>query len=171
MWKNALKFLYAAREKAYYMSMNKTFFFKNEDRKPRWRVFDAKGKIVGRLATQIAEALRGKDRPQFTPHSDAGDYVVVINAEHLVFTGNKMTQKVYERYTGWVGNKKSFTAEQVMEKHPTRIIELAVKGMLPKNRLSRQLLDKLRVYAGADHPHKAQIAGFPEDLHKKEQIR
>ena len=171
MWKNALKFLCVAREKVYYMDMNKAFFFKNEDKKPRWRVIDAKGKIVGRLATQIAEALRGKDRPQFTPHSDAGDYVVVINAEKLVFTGNKMTQKVYERYTGWIGNKKSFTAEQVMEKHPERIIELAVRGMLPKNRLSRQLLEKLRVYVGGEHPHKAQVAGFPEDLHKKEDIR
>ncbi len=153
------------------MSMNKTFFFRNEDKNPRWRLIDAKGKIVGRLATQIADALRGKDRPQFTPHSDAGDYVVVINADKLVFTGNKMEQKVYERYTGWVGNKKSFTAAQVMEKHPERIIELAVKGMLPKNKLARQLLEKLRVYAGAEHPHKAQLSGFPENLHKKESLK
>lgn len=144
------------------MNMNKAFFLRKEDEKPHWRLIDAEGKIVGRLATQIADALRGKDRASFTPHSDAGDYVVVVNADKLVFSGNKMTQKVYERYTGYIGNKKFLTAQQIMQKHPERIIELAVKGMLPKNRLSRQLLRKLRVYAGTDHPHKAQIAGFAE---------
>ncbi len=143
--------------------MNKTFFLRKEDQKPRWRVVDAKNQVVGRLATSIAVALRGKDRPQFTSHADAGDYVVVINADKIVFTGNKMTQKIYERYTGYIGNKKKLTAEQVMEKHPERIIQLAVRGMLPKNRLSRQLMRKLRVYAGAEHPHQAQIAGFPEE--------
>ena len=106
--------------------------------------------------------MRGKDRANFTPHSDAGDYVVIINADKIVFTGNKMTQKVYERYSGYIGNKKYLTAAQIMEKHPERIIELAVKGMLPKNKLSRQLLRKLRVYAGTDHPHKAQVAGLGE---------
>lgn len=144
------------------MNMNKTFFLRTEDQNPRWRLIDANGQIVGRLATKIADALRGKDRAQYTPHSDAGDYIVVINADKIVFSGNKMTQKVYERYTGYIGNKKSLTAEQVMEKHPERIIELAVKGMLPKNKLARQLLRKLRVYAGTDHPHKAQIAGLSE---------
>ena len=144
------------------MNMNKTFFLRTEDQKPRWRLIDAEGQIVGRLATHIANALRGKDRAQFTPHSDAGDYVVVVNADKIVFSGNKMTQKVYERYSGYIGNKKYLTAQQIMEKHPERIITLAVKGMLPKNRLSRALLTKLRVYAGTDHPHKAQIAGFSE---------
>jgi len=142
--------------------MNKAFFLRTEDQNPRWRLIDAQGQIVGRLATLIANALRGKDRANFTPHSDAGDYVVVVNADKIVFTGNKMTQKVYERYSGYIGNKKFFTAAQIMEKHPERIIELAVKGMLPKNKLSRQLLRKLRVYAGTDHPHKAQIAGFAD---------
>ena len=144
------------------MNMNKAFFLRTEDQNPRWRLIDAQGQIVGRLATLIANALRGKDRANFTPHSDAGDYVVVVNADKIVFTGNKMTQKVYERYSGYIGNKKFFTAAQIMEKHPERIIELAVKGMLPKNKLSRQLLRKLRVYAGTDHPHKAQIAGFAD---------
>ena len=144
------------------MNMNKTFFLRTEDQNPRWRLIDAQGQIVGRLATLVANALRGKDRANFTPHSDAGDYVVIINADKIVFTGNKMTQKVYERYSGYIGNKKYLTAAQIMEKHPERIIELAVKGMLPKNKLSRQLLRKLRVYAGTDHPHKAQIAGLAE---------
>jgi large subunit ribosomal protein L13 len=144
------------------MDMNRAFNLRVEDQDPRWRLIDASGKIVGRLATQIADALRGKDRPQFTPHADAGDYVVVINADKIVFTGKKMEQKEYERYTGYIGNRKTLTAGQIMEKHPERILEHAVKGMLPKNRLSRQLLRKLRVYAGAEHPHAAQLAGFPE---------
>jgi large subunit ribosomal protein L13 len=144
------------------MNMNKAFFLRTEDQKPRWRQIDAKGQVVGRLATKIADALRGKDRANYTPHADAGDYVVVVNAEQIVFTGNKMTQKVYQRYTGYIGNMKEFTAEQVLEKHPERIIELAVKGMLPKNKLARQLLRKLKVYKGSEHPHKAQMSGFAE---------
>lgn len=144
------------------MNMNRAFFLRTEDQEPRWRLIDAKNQVVGRLATKIAEALRGKDRAQFTPHSDAGDYVVVINADKIVFTGNKMSQKIYERYTGYVGNKKFLTAAHIMEKHPERIIELAVKGMLPKNKLSRQILRKLRVYAGSEHPHQAQMAGYAE---------
>ncbi len=145
------------------MDMNKAYFIRREDEKPRWREIDAQGKIVGRLATQIADALRGKDRATYTPHADAGDYVVVINADKIVFSGNKMTQKIYQRYTGYIGNRKEFTAAQVMEKHPERILELAVKGMLPKNRLSRELIKKLRVYSGTEHPHAAQIAGFKEE--------
>ncbi len=144
------------------MDMNRTFFLRKEDSKPRWRLIDASGKVVGRLATEIADALRGKDRPQYTPHSDAGDYVVVINAKKLVFTGNKMEQKVYERYTGYIGNKKFLSAKQMMEKQPERILELAVKGMLPKNTLARQLIRKLRVYPGPQHPHSAQLEGFAE---------
>ncbi len=144
------------------MDFNKTFFLKVADQKPRWRLIDAEGQIVGRLATQIADALRGKDRPEYTPHADAGDYVVVINADKVVFSGNKMTQKIYQRITGWMGNKKEFTAKQVMEKHPERIIELAVRGMLPKNKLARQLHRKLRVYKGDQHPHEAQVIGFAE---------
>jgi large subunit ribosomal protein L13 len=146
------------------MDMNKTFFLRREDEQPRWRQIDAQGKIVGRLATEIADALRGKDRATYTPHADAGDYVVVINAEKIVFTGNKMTEKIYQRYTGYIGNRKEFTPANLMEKSPERIIELAVRGMLPKNKLARELLRKLRVYKGSEHPHAAQIAGFPEDV-------
>lgn len=142
--------------------MNKAFHLRKEDESPRWNHIDAKGKVVGRLATQIAEALRGKNRPTFTPSADAGDYVVVTNASQLVFTGNKMEQKVYEKYTGYIGNKQYITAKQKMKKDPTEIIHLAVKGMLPKNKLSRQLLRKLRVYAGSEHPHQAQLIGFAE---------
>jgi large subunit ribosomal protein L13 len=143
------------------MDMNKSFFLRKEDQKPRWRVIDAKGKIVGRLATEVADALRGKDKAQYTPHSDAGDYVVVINAKHLVFTGNKLDQKIYQRYTGYIGNMKELTAKQKMEKDPTDVLHLAVKGMLPKSKLARQLLTKLKVYADDTHPHAAQLAGFP----------
>jgi large subunit ribosomal protein L13 len=142
------------------MDMNKAFFLKKEDRKPRWLLIDAAGQIVGRLATQIADKLRGKDKAIYTPHDDAGDYVVVINAEKIVFTGNKMEGKVYEKYTGWVGNKKFFTPKQLMDKDATRILEMAVKGMLPKTKLARQIFKKLRVYKGAEHPHQAQLTGF-----------
>ncbi|MBA3954532.1 50S ribosomal protein L13 [Candidatus Dependentiae bacterium] len=142
--------------------MNKAYFLRKEDQSPRWRVIDAQDQIVGRLATQIADALRGKDRANYTPHSDAGDYVVVLNAKGLKLSGNKMDQKIYETYSGWIGNKKYITAKQKMAKNPAEIIELAVKGMLPKTKLARQLLRKLRVYVGAEHPHAAQIAGFAE---------
>ena len=139
------------------MDMNKTFFLRKEDSKPKWRLIDAKGKIVGRLATHIADALRGKDKSIFTHHADAGDYIVVINAQDLVFTGNKFKQKVYERYTGYIGNKKSTTAQELLAKNPRQVMELAVKRMLPKNKLAAKLLKKLKVYAGAEHPHFAQI--------------
>ena len=144
------------------MDMNKTFFLRTEDQSPRWRLIDASGQIVGRLATQIAEALRGKDRATYTPHSDGGDYVVVINVDKIVFTGNKMEQKIYQRYTGYMGNRKELTARQIMETNPERVLELAVRGMLPKNKLARELHRKLRVYKGDKHPHAAQIAGFKE---------
>ena len=144
------------------MDMNKTFFLRTEDQSPRWRLIDASGQIVGRLATKIAEALRGKDRPTYTPHSDAGDYVVVINVDKIVFTGDKMDQKIYQRVTGYMGNRKELTARQIMEKKPEHILELAVRGMLPKNKLSKELHRKLRVYSGDSHPHAAQLAGFKE---------
>ncbi|MCL4380051.1 50S ribosomal protein L13 [Candidatus Dependentiae bacterium] len=137
--------------------MNKAFFLRKEDRNPRWIVIDAAGKTLGRLTTDIVETLRGKKSVLFTPHTDAGDYVVIINAAQVAVTGKKMEQKIYERYTGYIGNRIELTMEQVMKKHPERIIEHAVKGMLPKNRLSRQLMRKLRVYAGDQHPHQAQV--------------
>ncbi len=138
--------------------MNKTFFLAKEERSPKWRVIDAQDKVLGRLATEIAEALRGKDKAYFTPHTDCGDYVVVINAEKIALTGEKLDQKTYDRYSGWRGGLKQVSAKEMMAKHPERIIELAVRGMLPKNKLSRQVIKKLKVYAGAQHPHQAQIA-------------
>lgn len=138
------------------MNMNKVFFPKEKENS-KWRLIDAKDKVVGRLATYIADVLRGKDKPTFTHHADLGDYVVIVNAKDIVFTGNKFKQKTYEKYTGYIGNKKFITAEKLLEKDPKQIIELAVKRMLPKNRLSCKLLRKLKVYSGSEHPHQAQI--------------
>jgi len=140
------------------MDMNTAFFLKKEAREPQWHVIDADGLVVGRLATEIADRLRGKDKAYFTHHTDSGDYVIVINANKLVFTGNKWNDKVYERYSGWIGGLKTLTAKQVLAKNPAHILELAVKRMLPKNILSRYILRKLRVYEGPNHPHIAQIA-------------
>lgn len=141
-----------------YQNMNKAFFLRKEDRNPQWRVIDADGKIVGRLASEVANILRGKDKPEYTPHTDSGDYVVIINAEKIKFTGNKSEFKEYERYTGYVGNKKILTAKQLREKAPEQIIELAVKRMLPKeSALSSQIFKKLKVYKGQEHPHAAQV--------------
>jgi len=140
------------------MDMNRAFFLKKEARKPEWIVIDATGQVLGRLATQIANRLRGKDKAYFTPHTDSGDYVVIINADKIVLTGNKWEDKTYDRYSGWIGGLKTLTARQLQEKRPDQIIELAVKRMLPKNILSRYILRKLRVYAGPEHPHFAQIA-------------
>jgi len=138
------------------MDMNKSFFLRKEDANPQWRVIDAKGKVLGRLATEITNILRGKDQAFYTPHTDSGDYVVIINASHIVLTGNKWEDKEYEHYTGWIGGLKTRTAQQIFDKEPADLIYLAVKRMLPKNRLSRQLFRKLKVYAGAEHPHIAQ---------------
>jgi large subunit ribosomal protein L13 len=140
------------------MDMNKAFLLKKEARNPRWKLIDAKGKTVGRLATLIADTLRGKDKAEYTPHTDAGDYVVVINAAQVVFTGNKWADKIYDRYTGWMGGYKEVLAKDMLKKHPERILEAAVKGMLPKNKLNRQVIKKLKIYAGEEHPHKAQVA-------------
>lgn len=139
------------------MDMNKTFFLHKEDRRPQWRLIDAKGEILGRLACKIANALRGKDKPYFTPHDDAGDYVVVINADKVALTGDKWEGKMYERYTGWIGGYRVTKAKDLLAKHPTQLIEFAVHGMLPKNKLNRQIIKKLKVYAGDQHPHAAQI--------------
>ena len=119
---------------------------------------DADGKTLGRLATQVADVLRGKDRATFTPHTDSGDYVIIINAEKIHLTGNKWEDKEYRRYTGWMGGYKVRTAKEMLQKHPTEIITKAVQGMLPKNRLSRQIIKKLKVYVGDKHPHQAQLA-------------
>ncbi|MGA1237376.1 MAG: 50S ribosomal protein L13 [Limisphaerales bacterium] len=125
-----------------------------EDRK--WHVIDAEGAILGRLAVQVADVLRGKNKPSFTPHLDLGDFVVVINAEKVKLTGNKEVAKEYMSYSGWKGGERYRTVKEVRAKHPERLIMHAVKGMLPKNRLGSRLLTKLKVYKGGEHPHSAQ---------------
>lgn len=136
------------------MDMNKAFFMKKEERNPKWKLIDAKGEVLGRLATQIADILRGKDKPDFTHHTDTGDYVVIINAEQVVLTGNKWDGKIYDKYTGWMGGYKTRTARQL---RPAEMITFAVRGMLPKNKLSAQILKKLKVYVGNEHPHHGQF--------------
>ncbi|MBQ7476018.1 MAG: 50S ribosomal protein L13 [Selenomonadaceae bacterium] len=127
----------------------------------KWYVFDAEGQVVGRLAAEIAKVLRGKNKPEFTPHVDTGDYVIVINAAKAVFTGKKLRKKIYFHHTGYLGGGKYATAGDWMRKFPERVIEHAVKGMLPKNKLGATLFTKLHVYAGAEHPHAAQQ---PEEI-------
>lgn len=122
----------------------------------RWFVIDADGAVLGRLATRAADLLRGKGKPTFTPHVDCGDFVIVINAEKVKLTGKKETDKVYHHHTGFPGGIRSRSAADVRGRHPERLIEKAVIGMLPKNRLSKALLTKLKVYGGSDHPHQAQ---------------
>jgi large subunit ribosomal protein L13 len=122
----------------------------------KWYVVDAEGQTLGRLATEIARILRGKNKPQYTPHVDTGDFVVVVNAEKVVVTGRKAEQKVYRRHSGYPGGLKTTTYEQMLERRPTEILRRAVKGMMPKTRLARQQLRKLKIYAGPEHPHAAQ---------------
>jgi len=122
----------------------------------KWYVVDASDVVLGRLASRVATILRGKHRPEYTPHADCGDHVIVINAEKVAVTGSKETQKVYYRHTGYAGGLKSITLEKQRQQHPERIIEAAVKGMMPKGPLGRAMLKKLKVYAGAEHPHAAQ---------------
>jgi large subunit ribosomal protein L13 len=133
-----------------------TFFASNETAKRDWIVLDAEGKVLGRLATEVARRLRGKHKPEFTPHADAGDYVIVINAAKVRTTGNKTDGKIYWRHTGHPGGIKSTTLGEMQAQHPERVIEKAVKGMLPKGPLGYAQYRKLKVYAGAEHPHTAQ---------------
>lgn len=134
----------------------KTFSAKPAAVKRDWYVVDASGKTLGRLASEIARRLRGKHKPEYTPHVDTGDYIVVVNAEKVRVTGNKAQEKVYYHHTGYVGNLKSITFEKLIQKAPERVIETAVKGMLPKNPLGRAMFRKLKVYAGPEHKHAAQ---------------
>jgi len=138
------------------MFIMKTRSIKISEINKDWWVIDAEGKVLGRLATEIARILRGKNKPEFTPHLDVGDHVIVINAEKVVLTGNKEQQKKYFYHTGYPGGGKHVDFLDLQAKNPARIIELAVKGMLPSNRLGRMLRKKLKVYAGPDHPHEAQ---------------
>jgi len=133
-----------------------TYSAKQSDIKEKWIVVDAKDAVLGRLASSIAARLRGKHNPLFTPHVDAGDWVVVVNADKIVLTGRKWQKKIYYRHSGYIGGLKMITAQKLMEKRPEDLIRFAVKGMLPKNRLGRKLFKKLKVYSGDQHPHAAQ---------------
>ncbi len=139
----------------------KTYMAKPSTVERDWYVIDAEGKTLGRLASQIAHILRGKHKPTYTPHVDTGDFVIVINAEKINVTGNKAEQKKYYRHSGYPGGLKELNFNELMAKDPTRAIYIAVKGMLPHNRLGRAMLKKLRVYAGPEHPHEAQM---PKEL-------
>ena len=133
-----------------------TYSAKSNDNPGKWVIVDAKDQVLGRLATTIAARLRGKHSTLFTPHVNMGDGVVVINADKIVLTGRKMKQKKYYRHSGYIGGLKTITAEKLMEKQPEDLVRFAVKGMLPKNKLGRQIFKRLKVYSGEDHPHKAQ---------------
>jgi large subunit ribosomal protein L13 len=133
-----------------------TYSAKSSDNEGKWWIVDAEGAVLGRLASRVASHLRGKHNPLFTPHVDTGDSVIVINAEKVVLTGNKLEQKNYYRHSGYIGGLKSIAAKDLIEKKPEDLIRFAVKGMLPKNRLGRKLFGKLKVYAGNEHPHAAQ---------------
>jgi large subunit ribosomal protein L13 len=134
----------------------KTYVAKPTERERNWLVVDATGQTLGRLATQLADALRGKRKPEYTPHIDTGDFVVVVNAEKISVTGNKLAEKRYYRHSGYPGGLKSRTLEEMLARRPEEVIRLAVKGMMPRNRLSRKQITKLKIYAGPEHPHVAQ---------------
>ena len=138
------------------MTVKTTKSAKEQDIQREWYVIDAQGQTLGRLATRVATILRGKNKPLYTPHMDCGDYVIVVNAEKVHVTGQKMTQKKYYRHSGYPGGLKEVTLRDQLQKFPNRVIEAAVRGMLPKNRLGRQMFKKLKVYAGPNHPHQAQ---------------
>jgi large subunit ribosomal protein L13 len=133
-----------------------TYSAKRGDIQEKWWVVDAEGLVLGRLASVVAARLRGKHNPLFTPHVDCGDFIVVVNADKIVLTGRKLKQKIYYRHSGYIGGLKEITAEKLLEKRPEDLVRFAVKGMLPKNSLGRSIFSKLKVYAGGEHPHKAQ---------------
>ena len=134
----------------------KTFAAKAQEIDRKWWIVDAKDQVLGQLAVQVANVLRGKNKPTFTPNVDTGDFVVVINAKDVLLTGKKEEQKVYTRFSGYVGGLKRENPADVRERHPERLVERAVNGMVPHNRLGRQIMKKLKVYGGAEHPHEAQ---------------
>ncbi len=133
-----------------------TYSAKRGDIQEKWWVVDAQGLVLGRLASVVAARLRGKHNPLFTPHVDCGDFIVVVNADKIVLTGRKLKQKMYYHHSGYIGGLKEITAEKLLEKRPEDLVRFAVKGMLPKNSLGRSMFSKLKVYAGSEHPHKAQ---------------
>jgi large subunit ribosomal protein L13 len=134
----------------------KTYTARAEDIEREWFLVDAQGKTLGRLASEIAQVLRGKHKPIYTPHLDCGDYVIVVNADKVRVTGRKLDQKMYYRHSGYPGGIKSINLRDQLQKHPERVLQAAVRGMLPKNRLGRKMLQKLKIYAGDSHPHQAQ---------------
>jgi large subunit ribosomal protein L13 len=134
----------------------KTYSAKPGEITREWYLVDAEGKTLGRLATQIADTLRGKRKPQYTPHVDTGDFVIVVNADKIAVTGNKLDQKKYYRHSGYPGGLRERTLREQLDRRPTEVLRVAVKGMLPKNRLARQQITKLKIYAGPEHPHTAQ---------------
>jgi large subunit ribosomal protein L13 len=136
--------------------MQKTWNAKPGELERRWYIVDADGKTLGRLATQIADMLRGKGKPQYTPHVDTGDFVVVVNAEKIAVTGKKLDEKIYYRHSGYPGGLKQRTLREQLNRRPTEVLRKAVKGMLPKNRLANRQITKLKIYAGPTHPHEAQ---------------
>lgn len=150
--------LYSSRSflRTQLFQLMKTISAKPETVKRNWYVVDAEGKTLGRLASEIALRLRGKHKPEYTPHVDTGDYIVVVNAEKVAVTGRKLKDKMYYRHTGYVGNLKSISLEKLLASHPERVIEFAVKGMMPKGPLGRSMYRKLKVYAGPEHNHAAQ---------------
>ena len=144
------------------MKRTRTYSARPPEIHPQWRVVDAAGQTLGRLASRIAVTLQGKDKPIYTAHQLTGDYVVVVNASRIRVTGRKLTQKIYYRHSGYVGNLKSFMLRDMLKDHPERVIGLAVKGMLPNTKRGRQMLGRLRVYPGDSHPHQAQLASISE---------
>lgn len=144
------------------MKRTSTYFPKTGQVPQNWRLIDATGQSLGRLARDVAVALQGKDRPTYTPHVLTGDHVVVVNMDKVRITGHKLLQKTYYRHSGYVGNLKSFILRDMLESHPDRVLQLAVKGMLPRNKLGRDMLKRLKVYAGDTHPHQAQVGQLSE---------
>src|SRR6185436_16920868 len=158
---NARQYMHASRtapprSPAIMSAALKTYVATPQDRERNWLLVDAEGQTLGRLATQIADALRGKRKPTYTPHVDTGDFVVVVNAEKIAVTGAKREEKLYHRHSGYPGGLKTRTLNDMLERRPEEVIRLAVRGMLPKNRLARKQLTKLKIYAGPEHPHEAQ---------------
>lgn len=135
----------------------KTYVAKPQENEREWYVIDATDQILGRLASQVASILKGKHKPTYTPHVDTGDHVIIINAEKIRLTGNKLQDKTYYRHSGYIGGIKKTTAGELLNRHPERVIKSAVWGMIPHNRLGRKMIKKLKVYAGAEHPHEAQM--------------
>ena len=137
-------------------AVNKTYSTKPADVERKWYVVDAQGKTLGRLATRVASILKGKHKPEYAPHMDVGDFVIVVNADKIHVTGRKMDKKIYYKHSGYPGGMTEITLRNQLDRYPTRAVELAVRGMLPKNRLGRKMINKLKIYASPDHPHSAQ---------------